>query len=147
MRDLTIQGGQGFLLVYSITSQDSFNDVAELKEKISRVKYTDNVSKRVSYTSDWYYQVPMILVGNKCDLKEYRVVGKSEAKHLATEWGINFLETSALKNINVQEIFIDLVRQIQKVNPQNFQNYKILHRKQQEPTMTKSASCCSFFLE
>ena len=39
-----MKNGQGFVLVYSITSQSSFDDLAELREQILRVKDTDDVS-------------------------------------------------------------------------------------------------------
>lgn len=44
MRDLYMKNGQGFLLVYSITAQATFNDLQELREQILRVKDTDDVS-------------------------------------------------------------------------------------------------------
>ncbi len=44
MRDLYMKNGQGFLLVYSITSQSSYNDIMDLREQIVRVKGEDNVS-------------------------------------------------------------------------------------------------------
>ena len=43
MRDLYMKNGQGFVLVYSITSQATFNDLADLREQILRVKDQDNV--------------------------------------------------------------------------------------------------------
>jgi GTPase SAR1 family protein len=43
MRDLYMKNGQGFVLAYSITSQATFNDLAELREQILRVKDTDKV--------------------------------------------------------------------------------------------------------
>ena len=43
MRDLYMKNGQGFVLVYSITSQSTFNDLADLREQILRVKDTDDV--------------------------------------------------------------------------------------------------------
>ncbi|KAI9145010.1 RAP1A, member of ras oncogene family [Paraphysoderma sedebokerense] len=43
MRDLYMKNGQGFILVYSITSQATFNDLSELREQILRVKDTDKV--------------------------------------------------------------------------------------------------------
>ena len=64
MRDLYMKNGQGFVLVYSITAQSTFNDLQDLREQILRVKDTDDV--------------PMILVGNKCDLEDERVVGKDQ---------------------------------------------------------------------
>lgn len=46
MRDLYMKNGQGFVLVYSITSQATFNDLADLREQILRVKDQDDVSKQ-----------------------------------------------------------------------------------------------------
>jgi hypothetical protein len=43
MRDLYMKNGQGFILVYSITSQATFNDLVELREQILRVKDTQKV--------------------------------------------------------------------------------------------------------
>ncbi len=54
MRDLYMKNGQGFVLVYSISSQSTFNDLLELRDQILRVKDSPDV--------------PMVLVGNKCDL-------------------------------------------------------------------------------
>jgi hypothetical protein len=38
MRDLYMKNGQGFVLVYSITAQSTFNDLQDLREQILRVK-------------------------------------------------------------------------------------------------------------
>jgi len=103
MRDLYMKNGQGFLLVYSITAQSTFNDLGDLREQILRVKDMDDV--------------PMILVGNKCDLEDERVVGKDQGQNLARQWNSAFLETSAKSKINVNEIFHDLVRQINRKSP------------------------------
>lgn len=101
MRDLYMKNGQGFVLVYSITAQSTFNDLTDLREQILRVKDTENV--------------PLVLVGNKCDLDDERVVGKDQGQSLAKVWGQSaFLEASAKKKINVNEIFYDLVRQINR---------------------------------
>ncbi|GLD48203.1 ras-related protein Rap-1b, partial [Lates japonicus] len=62
--------------------------------------------------------VPMILVGNKCDLEVERVVAKESGIGLARQWNsCAFLETSAKSKINVNEIFYDLVRQINRKSP------------------------------
>ncbi|CAG5979215.1 unnamed protein product [Menidia menidia] len=53
--------------------------------------------------------VPMILVGNKCDLEDERVVGKEQGQNLARQWNnCAFLESSAKSKINVLDIFYDL---------------------------------------
>jgi len=104
MRDLYMKNGQGFVLVYSITAQSTFNDLQDLREQILRVKDTDDV--------------PMVLVGNKCDLEDERVVGKDQGLNLARQFNnCSFMETSAKAKIGVKDIFFDLVRQINKKAP------------------------------
>lgn len=90
MRDLYMKNGQGFVLCYSITSQSTFNDLADLYEQILRVKDTQ--------------EVPLVLVGNKCDLDNERVVGREQGQTLARNWNCVFMETSAKAKINVNEV-------------------------------------------
>lgn len=47
MRDLYMKNGQGFILVYSITAQSTFNDLADLREQILRVKDANDVSRQL----------------------------------------------------------------------------------------------------
>ncbi|CAK5089249.1 unnamed protein product [Meloidogyne enterolobii] len=103
MRDLYMKNGQGFVLVYSITAQSTFNDLMDLRDQILRVKDTNDV--------------PMILVGNKCDLEDERVVGKEQGINLARQFNSAFTETSAKQKINVHEVFYDLVQQINRRYP------------------------------
>jgi GTPase SAR1 family protein len=46
----------------------------------------------------------MVLVGNKCDLEDERVVGKDQGSSLAHNFGCTFLETSAKAKINVNDV-------------------------------------------
>jgi GTPase SAR1 family protein len=63
-------------------------------------------------------QVPMVLVGNKCDLAEQRVISTEQGDELARKFGgCAFLEASAKNKINVEQIFYDLIRQINRKNP------------------------------
>jgi len=104
MRDLYMKNGQGFVLVYSITAQSTFNDLQDLREQILRVKDSE--------------EVPMVLVGNKCDLEDERVVGKDQGMNMARQFGsCTFMESSAKAKIGVTDIFFDLVRQINKTAP------------------------------
>ena len=91
MRDLYMKNGQGFVLVYSITAQSTFNDLQDLKEQILRVKDSE--------------EVPMVLVGNKCDLEDERVVGKDQGMNMARQFGsCCFMETSAKAKIGVTDV-------------------------------------------
>ncbi|KAM3178701.1 Ras-related protein Rap-1b [Hymenolepis weldensis] len=102
MRDLYMKNGQGFVLCYSITSQSTFNDLADLYEQILRVKDTQ--------------EVPLVLVGNKCDLDNERVVGREQGQTLARNWNCVFMETSAKAKINVNEFLpFDFTRSLEFV--------------------------------
>lgn len=46
----------------------------------------------------------MVIVGNKCDLEDERVVGKDQGNSLAHEWKTRFMETSAKRKIGVNEV-------------------------------------------
>ena len=98
MRDLYIKNGQGFVIVYSITSLQTFQDIKTMKESIIRVKGTD--------------KVPMLLVGNKCDLEHQREVNSADGLSLAQLWRCPFLESSAKSTQNVNEVFIEIVREM-----------------------------------
>ena len=75
----------------------------------------------------YFSQVPMILVGNKCDLEDERVVGKDQGQTLASEWNSSFLETSAKAKINVNEVWFYIVIYYNKPLPDKIlSNGKIL---------------------
>jgi GTPase KRas len=100
MRDSYMRSGQGFLLTYAITSRSSFEELQSFYEQILRVKDAD--------------KVPMVLVGNKCDLEAHRQVTQQEGQELARQWGIPFYETSAYTRYYVDECFADVVREIKR---------------------------------
>ncbi|KAI9321484.1 ras-like protein 1 [Dichotomocladium elegans] len=102
MREQYMRNGEGFLLVYSITSRMSFEEIITFYQQIGRVKDRD------------YF--PMVLVGNKCDLEVDRQVPKVEGMELARRFGCQFLETSAKQRINVDEAFFQVVRDIRRFN-------------------------------
>lgn len=103
MRDLYMKNGQGFVLVYSIISLPTFNELQDFRDQILRVKDAQ--------------KVPMCLVGNKCDLADQRVISTEQGQELAKKWDCTFLETSAKTKHNVDAIFYDLVRQINRMMP------------------------------
>lgn len=62
MREQYMRTGEGFLLIYSITSRQSFEEIMTFQQQILRVKDKD------------YF--PIIVVANKCDLEKERVVSE-----------------------------------------------------------------------
>jgi small GTP-binding protein len=56
MRDLYIKNGQGFIIVFSLTSRQSFQDIKLIREQILRVKGAS--------------RVPIVLAANKSDVAE-----------------------------------------------------------------------------
>lgn len=53
-----------------------------------------------------------MILGNKCDMQDKRVVSKDRGETIAREHGIRFLETSAKANINIDRAFLDLAEAI-----------------------------------
>ncbi|KAL6107891.1 rab8a [Pungitius sinensis] len=56
--------------------------------------------------------VETVLLGNRCDVNDKRQVSKEKGEKLALEYGIKFMETSAKANINVENAFLTLARDI-----------------------------------
>ncbi|KAJ8340124.1 hypothetical protein SKAU_G00347570 [Synaphobranchus kaupii] len=95
MRDQYMRTGEGFLCVFAINNTKSFEDIHQYREQIKRVKDSDDV--------------PMVLVGNKCDLPA-RTVDTRQAQDLARSYGIPYIETSAKTRQGVEDAFYTLVR-------------------------------------
>ena len=56
--------------------------------------------------------VNSILIGNKIDLEDERVVTEEEARHFANKFKIKYFETSAKTNIGIQEAIHELMKQV-----------------------------------
>ena len=111
MRDLYIKNGQGFILVYSITSQSSFNEVSEFWEQLRRVKGDESI--------------PLLLVGNKSDLEEQRVVGQDQGRKLAASFNnCSFMETSARDKESVNDMFSDIVDQVYRITEEEADEFR-----------------------
>jgi len=91
------RGAHGIIIVYDITDVESFNNVRQWLFEIDR------------FASE---QVNKLLVGNKSDLVNKRVVTTETAKEFAEGLGIPFLETSAKSSTNVEEAFLTMAAQI-----------------------------------
>ena len=92
------RGAMGILIVYDISDMKSFEDTKNWMNNIA------NYAEK---------NVNMILVGNKCD-KDDRAISYEMGKALADKLGIKFMETSARTNKNVDEVFVEIIRDISK---------------------------------
>ena len=92
------RGAHGVLLIYDICEKNSFLDVKSWIEQI--IENTDNDN------------LVMILCGNKCDMEKERNISKNEGENLANSYKIPFFECSAKENINIDEIFNTLAKNI-----------------------------------
>ena len=129
LRDQYIRSGDGYIIVFSITSVTSFLEVNAIKEQLNIVLDADNNTL-----------IPIILVGNKCDLEEYRQVQTSDAQRLAEEWRVKYFETSAKNKTNINRIFEELVYLIEANNQTNIQNTS-----NQKERLKYNHNCCVLF--
>uniref|UniRef100_A0A1Q3FZR4 Putative ras-related gtpase n=1 Tax=Culex tarsalis TaxID=7177 RepID=A0A1Q3FZR4_CULTA len=98
MQRLSITKGHAFILVYSVCSKQSLEELKPIWSLIRELK-----GEEIS-------QIPVMLVGNKCDEpEELREVTNIEGQTEAATWGISFMETSAKENHNVTELFQELL--------------------------------------
>ena len=126
------KGAKGALIVYDTTSEKTFENVdkwlSEIKEQTNK-------------------DIKLIIVGNKIDLKDKKVISTEQAKTKAKELGIPLMETSAKDATNVKEAFNDLLKEmycelsqaLQYVEQQNLENKNGIQLDVEEK---KKKSCC-----
>ena len=93
------------LVVYDITNRDSFNNIANWVEDCK------NQSPKTIF---------MVLVGNKSDLSDKRVISIDEGRELAEKYNMIFFETSAKTGDNVDLIFFKSAEEIAKKIDQGY---------------------------
>jgi Ras-related protein Rab-1A len=93
------RGADGIIMVYDVTSQDSFEHVNDWLKEVNR------------YASEGTCK---LLVGNKCDRIADKVVTAEQAKEFSEDLGIHFLETSAKSAKNVEEAFLTMAGELIK---------------------------------
>lgn len=95
---LKIARGHAFILVYSVTEKQTLEELTPFYELIREIKGGN------------LHKYPIVLVGNKCD-EVRRELTTLDGAAYALKWNCGFFETSAKKNVNVEELFFELLTQ------------------------------------
>merc|ERR1712167_157491 len=97
------RGAMGILLVYDVCDDKSFQNIRT---------WMRNIEQHANE------QVEKILLGNKCDCPaDKQMVTRQQGEDLAKEYGIQFFETSAKANINVEDSFNAIAKAIKNKTP------------------------------
>ena len=118
-----IKKADGVILIYDISDIESFEAVENWIKSIREIGKD---------------KLPIILVGNKCDLSDdKRMISLKEGQDKADEFNIPFYETSCKEGINIKEVFEKLVDDIMEKGSKNInREYKILNKGK------KKEKCC-----
>jgi len=101
------RGADGIIMVYDVTSAESFDHVEEWLSEVDRYA-NENTAK--------------LLIGNKADLIDEKQVSEETAQKFADKLGIPFLETSAKTATNVDQAFLTMAKELIKAREQSAQN-------------------------
>lgn len=99
LRDSYMRTSEAFILVYDITNADSFAEIQKIYNHLCMARDSTNV--------------PLLIIGNKCDLSNQRQVKTAEAQQWAHSINARFLEASAKLRYNIDESFTQIVQEIQ----------------------------------
>lgn len=112
-------GIHGYMLVYSVASQQSFDMINVIHDKILNHLVCFPRPKRllIADISQGADSVPIMIVGNKCDFQEpQRKVSVEQGKKIASELKGGFVETSARENKNVAKAFEQMIAEIERTS-------------------------------
>ena len=90
-------GADGALLIFDVTNKESFKRINFWMNELNEKKKLNELG--------------LLLIGNKIDLVNKRIIDKEEAENFAKNNNLSYYETSALKNININNIIIDIAKQ------------------------------------
>ena len=126
------KGASGAIIVYDVTSSTTFNNIEkwlqEIKERTSR-------------------DIKIIMIGNKTDLENKRVISKEISKNKAADLNIPVIETSALNASNVKEAFHLMIKEIynssiSKIDDSNLNNKNEYNVLDSYVDLNKKKGCC-----
>jgi len=123
------RGAAAAIVVYDITSQESFHRAKSWVKELQRQGSPD---------------VVIALAGNKIDREEEREVQAADSKQYADDNSLYFIETSAKTNVNVRELFLAIARQLPKENNNDANdNGFILDEDSYQDNNNKKGGCCN----
>ena len=120
MVDIYFRGAKGCIIVYDITSFNSFNNMLNWYNKLNEILENNIVT---------------VMVGNKLDLVKQREVKQELPIELASKWKCPYIECSAYDGTNINEIFEYFVG---NVVPDKEETYEV----ELDETENKKKSCC-----
>ena len=127
-----LKNANGILLMYDISSRKTFDDISQWLESIKEAK-GDNF--------------PIIIIGNKCDLKEERQISEEEGEKLAKDNGFSFIETSCKEGINIEksiQILVNIIQnkkkeELKEIEGNNGNRFTLTSKRHQR---NKKRRCC-----
>jgi len=102
----SIRMSDGVILIYDITDEFSYENISVWMDNIHQIKGED---------------FPVILIGNKCDKDDERIVSKEKGEELAKKYQLSFLETSNKIGTNIEEAGLNLINKIIENNRRDAQ--------------------------
>lgn len=125
------RGAMGIMLVYDITQEKTFENIA---------KWLRNIDEHASEG------VERMILGNKCDMEDKRMVNKEKGEGIAREHDIKFYETSAKDNICVEDAFMQLTQDILRkhqagASQENATSGVVIEKNSQ--SKSRAGACCN----
>ena len=126
------KNAKGALVVYDITDKGSFNKIEKLVDDLK------NGSDKNIY---------IILVGNKNDLEEQRVITKEEGEDLSKKLNLGFCEVSAKTGDGIENAFQKLINEVHRIFKNEFKSdtnveITVPQKIEKEKTIIKKRKCC-----
>ena len=119
------RGCHVILIVFDVTDENSFKCISKWVECVDKFAKSN---------------VLRVLVGNKTDLEEKRVISNEVGKKLAEQYGLKYYEISALKIVGLKEMFEDVAKEYVEIYEQKaFKNFQL---KKVDDGKKRKRTCC-----